>query len=157
MACNLSTSFNGFKFTYLADISNPNIGKFCYQVENNSPYNAEDLSDWVLEVCPEHPEYFINYIEIESCLVNPPQEGSGCSKKTMNTPGSVPLIGVKFDYQIAKGTEPSTLPSLATFCVTFDTPLELGQVHVGFKAGTNTYVSTETICGPVCTGIKGLG
>ncbi|WP_316570824.1 hypothetical protein [Neobacillus sp. YIM B06451] len=152
MVCtNTTTTFNGYTFTYLAAQSDPAQGLFCYSVQSATPMNQNNLSNWVLEVCPDCPDFFREFINIEECTFSPAQTGANCEKRTQVPPNQVPLIGVVFNYNL--GRQPN---NSATFCVEFDTPMELGEVRVGFKAGNqNPFVSPTTICGPVCSGIKG--
>lgn len=155
MTCsNTTVTLDGFSFTFISRLVVNSQTVFCYDVSGNGTGDA-DLSNWVLEVCPNNPDEFKNFINIVSCtkqvLPGGIIQNATCSKVTKPNPSGnqVNLIGVKFDEAVGKEASDPTIQ----FCVTFDTVLDEDCVNVGYKAGQDVFQTTvdERINGPICT------
>lgn len=150
MACaNTSVTLGGFTFTFISRTVSGGNTTFCYEVkgEGTAPH---DLSNFIVEVCPNNPSEFINFINIVSCT----KQVSGgatvpasCEKVTKPNPSGnqVNLIGVKFNEPVGK-TE------TVIFCFTLNAVLGEDCVNVGYKAGQDIFQTTpaQRINGPVC-------
>ena len=150
MACaNTSVTLGGFTITFISRSVSGGNTTFCYEVKGNGTA-PHDLSNFVVEVCPNNPTQFINFINIVSCtkqVDGGPIVSASCTKVTKPNPSGnqVNLIGVKFDEPVGKN-------ETVTFCFTLDAVLGEDCVNVGYKAGQDIFQTTsaQRINGPVC-------
>ena len=116
MACeNTSVTLGGFTITFVSRSVSGGNTTFCYEVKGNGTA-PNDLSNFVVEVCPNNPTQFINFINIVNCtkqVSGGPIVSATCTKVTKPNPSGnqVNLIGIKFD-------EPVGANETVTFCFT---------------------------------------
>lgn len=156
MACErTSVTIGGYQITFVSRTIIDNTTQFCYDVVG-TPDAEHDLNNFVVEICPNNPNQFINFVNIVNCtkqINGGPVSYANCEKVTKPNPSGnqVNLIGIKFDESVATD-------ETARFCFTLNAILDEDCVNVGLKAGTDVFQTTpsQTINGPVCEQVSPL-